>query len=114
MRSLILTLTFVGISFACPGEGKEKAHQHETSASAVAVSQANGIPISVDGISCSHCVEEVKNALLKLDEVKDVSYDAKKDLFYIVLKDGYKLDEQKIKDTIEKAGYHYKGIKQMN
>ncbi len=111
MRTLTLILIFVGIAFACPGD--EKAHAHKASVSEVAVSQANGTPISVDGISCSHCVEEVKSALLKLDEVKDVSYDAKKEVFYVVLKDGYKFDENKIKDTIEKAGYHYKGIKKV-
>ncbi len=40
--------------------------------------------------------QEVKSALLKFEEVKDVSYDAKK------------FDENKIK-----AGYHYKGIKKV-
>jgi|DewCreStandDraft_2_1066082.scaffolds.fasta_scaffold14153_4 copper chaperone CopZ len=107
MRLFIPIIIFFGISFACPDE-KEK------NVSAINIKQSNGKPISVGGISCSHCVEEVINALKSLDEVKDVYYDAKNDVFYISIKDGYTFDESRIKSAIEKAGYSYKGIKQIN
>jgi copper chaperone CopZ len=107
MRLFIPIIIFFGISFACPDE-KEK------NVSAINVKQFNGKPISVGGISCSHCVEEVINALKSLDEVKDVHYDVKNDVFYISIKDGYSFDENKIKLAIEKAGYSYKGIKKLN
>jgi len=107
MRLFIPIMIFFGVSFACPGE-------KDRNVSAIHIKQATGKPISVGGISCSHCVEEVINALKSLDEVKDVHYDAKNDVFYVSMKDGYTFDENKIKLAIEKAGYSYKGIKQIN
>jgi copper chaperone CopZ len=76
----------------------------------VKVQQENGYPISVGGISCADCIEHIKNALMKLEEVKDVHYDAKKDVFYISIKEGFKFDENKIKLAIENIGYKYKGL----
>lgn len=107
MRVFIPILIFFGFSFACPDD-KDK------NVSAIKVNQSNGKPISVGGISCSHCVEEVINALKSLDEVKDVYYDAKNDVFYVSIKYGYSFDESRIKSAIEKAGYSYKGIKNIN
>lgn len=96
-----------GVAFACPDDKSKKV-------SAINVKQSDGKPISVGGISCSHCVEEVINALKSLDEVKEVYYDARNDVFYVSIKDGYTFDENRIKSAIEKAGYSYKGIKQIN
>ncbi|MEO0223947.1 MAG: heavy-metal-associated domain-containing protein [candidate division WOR-3 bacterium] len=107
MRLIIPMIMTFGVAFACPDDKDKKV-------SAIKVNQSNGKPISVGGISCSHCVEEVINALKSLDEVKEVYYDAKNDVFYVSIKDGYTFDENRIKSAIEKAGYSYKGIKQIN
>lgn len=76
----------------------------------IKVEQNNGYPISVGGIACADCIEHIKNALMKLEEVKDVYYDQNKNVFYVVIKEGYKFDEEKIKTSIEKIGYKYKGL----
>jgi len=109
MRLIPIITIFSGIAFACPGEKETKIKT-----TSISVKQANGNPISVGGISCAHCVEEVINAIKSIDEVNDVSYDAKNDVFYVYIKDGYSFDENKVKTAIEKAGYTYKGIKKLN
>lgn len=67
-------------------------------------------PLSVGGISCADCIEHIKNELMKLEEVKDVHYDAKNSVFYVVIKEGFKFDEKRIKFAIERIGYKYKGL----
>ncbi|MEO0144653.1 MAG: heavy-metal-associated domain-containing protein [candidate division WOR-3 bacterium] len=108
-----MMLIFVSFALACPGEEHAKSDK-VGKVDAASVSQANGNPIVVGGISCSHCVEEVKNAIKSVEGVKDVSYDTKENVFYVVMKDGYSFDEVKIKTAIEKAGYSYKGLKNKN
>jgi len=76
----------------------------------IKVEQNNGYPISVGGISCADCIEHIKNELMKLEEVKDVHYDAKNSVFYVVIKEGFKFDEKRIKFAIERIGYKYKGL----
>ena len=76
----------------------------------IKVEQNNGYPISVGGISCVDCIEHIKNELMKLEEVKDVHYDAKNSVFYVVIKEGFKFDEKRIKFAIERIGYKYKGL----
>jgi len=76
----------------------------------IKVEQNNNYPIIVGGIYCVGCIEHIKFALMKLEEVKDVSYDAKNNVFYVVIKEGYKFNEERIKFTIENIGYKYKGL----
>lgn len=99
--------TFLGVALACPG------HEEKKTAS-VSVEQSSGMAISVGGISCLHCVETITKSLKSLREVEDVKYNAKEDLFYIVIKSGYSFDEKRIKEAVEKAGYSYKGLKKLN
>ncbi len=105
MRLFLIALNFVGLAFACPDEKKVGK------VDAASVYQVSGVPIVVGGISCYHCVEQVKNAIKSLEGVKDVTYNSKESVFYIVMEDSYKFDEEKIKSAIEKAGYSYKGLK---
>ncbi len=76
----------------------------------IKIEQNNGYPISVGGISCADCIEHIKNALMNLEEVKDVHYDTKNNVFYVVIKEGFKFDEKRIKSAIENIGYKYKGL----
>lgn len=58
--------------------------------------------ISIEGMSCEHCVKAVTNALKEVDGVEDVSVslEAKN----AVVK-GENLDDNKLKGAIEEAGY---------
>lgn len=58
--------------------------------------------ISIEGMSCEHCVKAVTNALKEVDGVEDVrvSLEAKN----AVVK-GENLDENKLKEAVEEAGY---------
>lgn len=58
--------------------------------------------ISIEGMSCEHCVKAVTNALKEVDGVEDVSVslEAKN----AVVK-GENLDENKLKEAVEEAGY---------
>ncbi|TFZ39137.1 copper chaperone [Soehngenia longivitae] len=58
--------------------------------------------ISIEGMSCEHCVKAVTNALKEVDGVEDVSVslEAKN----AVVK-GENLDDNKLKGAVEEAGY---------
>ena len=58
--------------------------------------------VSIEGMSCNHCVMAVKNALNELAGVKSVEVDLKGKKAEIV---GDSLDDEKIKEAIEDAGY---------
>ena len=57
----------------------------------------------VEGMSCGHCEKAVKQAVGELSGVSSVSVDlaSKK-----VLVEGSNLDDSKIKESIEEAGYN--------
>jgi copper chaperone CopZ len=104
-KLLFLSVVFCAFVYAYQPQQGQKVR------SAINVSQYSGKPISVGGIACADCVNEVINAIKSVEGVEDVNYDSKNDLFYISMKDGYQFDEVKIKQAIEKAGYSYKGSK---
>ncbi|HOK63302.1 MAG TPA: cation transporter [Soehngenia sp.] len=58
--------------------------------------------ISIEGMSCEHCVKAVTNALKEVDGVEDVkvNLEAKN----AVVK-GTNLDDNKLKGAVEEAGY---------
>ncbi|MCS7245712.1 MAG: heavy-metal-associated domain-containing protein [candidate division WOR-3 bacterium] len=99
--------SLLGITLACPG--KEKSNT-----AAVSIEQNSGMAISVGGISCLHCVETIIKSLKSLEEIAYVKYNAKDDVFHVVIKDGYTFDEKRIKEAVEKVGYTYKGLKKLN
>ncbi|KDR94380.1 copper ion binding protein [Peptoclostridium litorale DSM 5388] len=67
--------------------------------------------ISIEGMSCGHCVKHVENALGEIEGIKaiDVSLEAKE---AVVEMDGEVLDED-IKAAIEDWGYEVTGIKKV-
>lgn len=64
--------------------------------------------IQVEGMMCEHCAMHVKDALLKLEGVKEVKVDLKEKS--ATLKYKGELKEADISSKVEEAGYKYKGI----
>lgn len=62
----------------------------------------NSVILNVDGMSCSHCEECIKNSLEKLNGVKEVFVDLKGKTVSLKF-ENILLDE--IKQTIEEQGY---------
>jgi Cu+-exporting ATPase len=63
---------------------------------------------NVEGMSCSHCANKVKNELEKISDIKKVEVDLSKKQVIILSKNI--LDENLIKQTIENLDYKYMGI----
>ena len=62
--------------------------------------------MKIKGMMCGHCEARVKDALLKLDEVKSAEADYKSGAVYITLNSA--CDDEKLKEAIINAGYKVK------
>lgn len=58
--------------------------------------------ITVEGMSCAHCVEVVKDALTMIKAVQNVDVDLAKQQIII---EGTELNDSEIKTVIEEQGY---------
>lgn len=63
--------------------------------------------LTVEGMSCSHCENSVKNAVGALNGVENVSIDLKAKKVSVEY-DSERVDLKTIKDTIEDLGYEVK------
>ncbi len=64
--------------------------------------------IMIEGMSCGHCSNHVKNALVELEGVKDVTVDlAGKNALVELTED---VSDEKLKEVIEEAGYDVLGV----
>jgi copper chaperone CopZ len=61
------------------------------------------INLNISGMSCSHCVMTVKNALSKENGVKKVNVDLEKKEANVMVKD--KVTSESLISAVEKAGY---------
>ena len=61
----------------------------------------------VEGMSCGHCEKAVKNALGELPEVTDVKVDLAEKRVEV---DGENLDDARLKEAIDEAGYEVVSI----
>lgn len=59
--------------------------------------------IYIEGMSCDHCVNHVTTALIEVDGVKDVKVDLQGKVAAVEMADN--VDDQKLKDAVEEAGY---------
>jgi copper chaperone len=61
----------------------------------------------VEGMSCGHCEKAVKESLRELDEILDVkvNLDTKE-----VIVEGDNLNDKRLKEQIDEAGYEVKKI----
>lgn len=57
--------------------------------------------VKIDGISCSHCMNKIKNALLEIDGIVKVKVDNEKAIIYSIKE----IDNNLIKKTISDLGY---------
>ena len=57
----------------------------------------------IEGMMCAHCEANVKNALTKIDGVKDVEVSAKKGTAVVTVEDN--TDDQILKTAVENSGY---------
>lgn len=64
--------------------------------------------ISIQGMSCAHCVAHVENALKGLAGVDKVKVDLKKNQAELKAD---AIDDQKIRDAVAEAGYSVTEIK---
>lgn len=58
--------------------------------------------LTVEGMSCQHCVKEVKNALSQLEGVRSVEVDLATKKVEI---EGDSLQDAILKEAVEEAGY---------
>ncbi|CAG7840525.1 heavy metal transport/detoxification protein [Clostridium novyi B str. ATCC 27606] len=58
--------------------------------------------LNIEGMSCNHCVNHVKNALMEIKGINDVNVSLEKK-FAIV--QGENLDDRKMKTEVEDWGY---------
>lgn len=59
--------------------------------------------LKVEGMSCKHCVMHVKEALLAVEGVNDVSIDLAKGQALVKTKTA--VDDASLKSAVEEAGY---------
>lgn len=64
----------------------------------------NVLSLTVEGMSCNHCVNSIKKAVGILDGVDNVNIDLKAKTVTIEYDSG-KVDVKAIKDTIQDQGY---------
>ena len=83
-----------------PSKDKKKKSQAEESSDSLTK------VLKVKGMMCGHCEARVKDALLKLDEVKSAEADYKNGTVYITLHSV--CDDEKLKEAIINAGYKVK------
>jgi copper chaperone len=64
--------------------------------------------ILIEGMSCQHCVNHVKNALEELDGIKSAKVSLENKSAEIEL--NHDVDDEKIKAAIDEAGYEVTSI----
>lgn len=64
--------------------------------------------ILIEGMSCQHCVNHVKNALEELDGIKSAKVSLENKSAEIEL--NHDVNNEKIKDAIEEVGYEVTSI----
>ncbi len=64
--------------------------------------------ITIEGMSCQHCVKHVKEALEELDGIKSVKVSLESKYAEIEL--NHDVDNEKIKASIDEAGYEVTSI----
>ena len=65
--------------------------------------------VMIEGMMCEHCAMRVKTILEDLEGVKSVQISLKEGLAEVKSSKG--VDENLLKDSIEKAGYKFLGVK---
>ncbi|WP_026478093.1 heavy-metal-associated domain-containing protein [Alkaliphilus transvaalensis] len=64
--------------------------------------------IMIEGMSCGHCSNHVKDALMELEEVKEVTVDLAGKNAVVEL--SQEVTDEVLKEVIEEAGYDFQGV----
>lgn len=64
--------------------------------------------VHVEGMTCQHCVQHVKDALESIDGVSSAKVDLNSKI--AVLKSSNEVDDNAIKQAVKDAGYEVSGI----
>lgn len=85
-------------------------HKKEDESMLFKIKKSEGVKqvLSIDGMMCEHCVGHVKEALQKLDGVKDVQVDLKKGQAVIVSDKA--IGDEELSRSITEAGYVLSGV----
>ena len=67
--------------------------------------------VRIEGMSCGHCVNHVKEALGEIDNVQNVEVNLENKI--ALFESNIKIDEEKIKFAIEDAGYEVVKVEQI-
>lgn len=74
------------------------------------ISFAEDITVKVNGMVCSFCAQGIKRNFESLDSVKEVLPSLENKVVVIKIKDSKTLDDEKIKQIINDAGYQVVSI----
>lgn len=67
--------------------------------------------INIEGMSCGHCVKHVESALMEISGVEKVDVSLKDKNAIVELKQ--EVEDSKLKEAIEEAGYEAVAIKEI-
>ncbi len=84
---------------------KEKYNRYFNKIQTAGVSNMNTIIISSPDISCQHCAATIKKTLQKFSGIDDIKVDVSSKNVSITIKEGAKVDNNKILSALEEAGY---------
>lgn len=75
---------------------------------------AEEITVTVKGMVCSFCAQGIKKTFGKKESVKDINVDLDKKIVKLNVKDGSKMKDEEITQTINDAGYDVVNIVRRN
>ena len=71
---------------------------------------AKDISVKVSGMVCSMCAQGIQKKFSKLEEVKEIKVDLDTKVVSIKTKDNHDVQDEKIKELIQEAGYNVASI----
>lgn len=87
------------------GHNHGECHCHDEKDCTCGEHKHNEVELKVKGMCCSHCANNVKEALLQNDEVKDVDISVDNGSVKIEFKENMNLSKERLKTIIESVGY---------
>lgn len=66
---------------------------------------AETITVEVEGMTCDSCAQSIEAEVSKLPEVREAQASFEKKTLVLELKEGQKIEDEKLKELLEKIGY---------
>jgi copper chaperone CopZ len=96
--AVILLAVLVSAALARPEHRHDEAEEGEQK-----------MKVQISGMTCHHCAESVRNALMEYPNVETAVVDHKKGIAHITGRD---LDMAKLEEIIDEAGYSFENIEE--